>query len=231
MPRDHYSEHDLALFLQQQNQAKKSVSFSENIAKHLISPCNPAIKFDNEELAVALHGEREVSTRKPTARYGEMRRCQSKFYNLKAFHRCDRKSFCCLADIIVVDRVHHLHSFTESPPNEFRLQENDSLLAEAKDGNSDDDDQAIMEKTHVNIVPEIVLPEVAVPHIQTEEKQVIQENGKGTNSNSSNNKENEIPLESTSMNISTITTVAVDDPTLEGKFDSSATKCRLNVFF
>jgi len=91
--REHRSDYDLTSF---QNQAKKSVSFSENIAKHLISPCNPAIKFDpapeiltddeddndpaNHELTMALHGNKETLTRKPTARYGEMRRCQSKLY-------------------------------------------------------------------------------------------------------------------------------------------------------
>ena len=85
------SDHDLTL-LQQQNQTKKSVSFSDNIAKHLISPCNPAIKFDlssdlmtdynartkNDDPAIALHGNKENLKRKPTSRYSEMRRCQSK---------------------------------------------------------------------------------------------------------------------------------------------------------
>jgi hypothetical protein len=91
--REHRSDYDLTSL--QQNQTKKSVSFSENIAKHLISPCNPAIKFDpapeiitddddddesppNNELTMALHGNKEILARKPTARYGEMRRCQSK---------------------------------------------------------------------------------------------------------------------------------------------------------
>ncbi len=94
--REHRSDHDLtSLQQQQQNQTKKSVSFSENIAKHLISPCNPAIKFDsppeiftdddddddktkNNDLAMILHGNKENLTRKVTGRYGEMRRCQSK---------------------------------------------------------------------------------------------------------------------------------------------------------
>ena len=103
LTRDRYSEHDLAFMLQQQqSQTKKSVSFSENIAKHLISPCNPAIKFDtvqdsqmdddeppnnmqDQDLTYALHGNRETSTRKPTARYGEMRRCQSMFEERNCF--------------------------------------------------------------------------------------------------------------------------------------------------
>ena len=90
------SDHDLMLL--QQNQTKKSVSFSENIAKHLMSPCNPAIKFDpapeilvddtdtavNDELAIALHGDKDSLARRPTARYGEMRRCQSKPFSMIA---------------------------------------------------------------------------------------------------------------------------------------------------
>lgn len=61
----------------------------------MISPCNPAIKFDpppdssddqddmnnemppNNELTLALHGNKNKSNRKPLQRYGEMRRCQS----------------------------------------------------------------------------------------------------------------------------------------------------------
>jgi hypothetical protein len=91
MSRENRSDYDLNSF-QQQNQTKKSVSFSENISKHLISPCNPAIKFEpepeisieddeapsNDDLAMILHGNKENLTRKITARYGEMRRCQSK---------------------------------------------------------------------------------------------------------------------------------------------------------
>ena len=91
MSREDSSDYDLA-FYQQQSQAKKSVSFSENIAKHLISPCNPAVKFlpaeepqnleprPNSDLTMVLHGNRENSGRKVTARYGEMRRCQSKSF-------------------------------------------------------------------------------------------------------------------------------------------------------
>jgi hypothetical protein len=104
--REHYSDHDLALILQQQqqqqqlqqqqqqNQTKKSVSFSENIAKHLISPCNPAIKFDSPPETIddgrpiiissderthmlALHGNKQEQIPTKTSRYGEMRRCQS----------------------------------------------------------------------------------------------------------------------------------------------------------
>jgi hypothetical protein len=90
LPREHRSDYDLT---SGQNQTKKSVSFSENIAKLLISPCNPAIQFDpspemftddndmttDNELTAALHGNKEKLTRKATSRYGEMRRCQSKF--------------------------------------------------------------------------------------------------------------------------------------------------------
>ena len=91
MPRERHSDYDLAAY-QQQNQTKKSVSFSQNIAKRVILPCNPAIQFDpqseipaeddeappNEELAMVLHGNKENLTRKVSARYGGMRRCQSK---------------------------------------------------------------------------------------------------------------------------------------------------------
>ena len=96
MPRERYSDYDLAAY-QQQQQTKKSVSFSENIAKQLISPCNPGLRFDpppeisveddegppNEELAMILHGNKENSTRKVTARYGEMRRCQRKSFKYR----------------------------------------------------------------------------------------------------------------------------------------------------
>jgi len=87
----HHSDYDLHL-LQQQQQTKKSVSFSENIAKHLISPCNPGITFAEDmereassDLVLTLHGK-ETNTLLKTLRYGGsakqggsgMRRCQSK---------------------------------------------------------------------------------------------------------------------------------------------------------
>ncbi|CAF3397719.1 unnamed protein product [Rotaria sp. Silwood1] len=195
------SDHDLTS-LQQQNQTKKSVSFSDNIAKHLISPCNPAIQFDpapaqlafndnttsnNDNLAVALHGNQENLTRKTTLRYGEMRRCQT--------------------DIIVVDRIHHLHSFTESPPNEFRLRETDSLAPEQED----EDDQAIMEKTHVNIIPTVVESSLTPVIIDTNESNRTMEK-----MTSSNDKENTIPEQALSMNVSTTTLIETNDPFLDG---------------
>ncbi|CAF2383810.1 unnamed protein product [Rotaria sp. Silwood2] len=199
--REHRSDHDLTS-LQQQNQTKKSVSFSDNIAKHLISPCNPAIKFDpapeihtfnnyktsnNNHLAVALHGNQENLTKKTTLRYGDMRRCQT--------------------DIIVVDRVHHLHSFTESPPNEFRLQETDSLAPEQVD----EDDQTIMEKTHVNIIPTVVESSVTPVIIDTNEI-----NSTIEKMTSSNDKENKIPEQALIMNESTTTLIQTNDPFLDG---------------
>ncbi|CAF0807824.1 unnamed protein product [Adineta ricciae] len=196
------SDHDLMLL--QQNQTKKSVSFSENIAKHLMSPCNPAIKFDpapeifvddtdtavNDELAIALHGDKDSLARRPTARYGEMRRCQT--------------------DIIVVDRIHHLHSFTESPPNEFNFQETDSLAPDPED----EDDQTIMERTHVNIIPDTNEPAPSTPATTTttvDEAKSID----GTMT-ASNDKENKTPEQSMIMNASTVTLVPTNDPTLNG---------------
>ena len=101
MSRDNASDYDLAAY-QQQYQTKKSVSFSENIAKHLISPCNPAMKLlpaaepeDNEplpnnDLTMVLHGKRDASNKKVTARYGEMRRCQSKSFKERPPNRYNR---------------------------------------------------------------------------------------------------------------------------------------------
>ncbi|CAF1277669.1 unnamed protein product [Adineta steineri] len=193
--RGHRSDHDLTAL--QQNQTKKSVSFSENIAKQLISPCNPAIQFDpapeifvndfdtnmNDELAMALHGDKDTSTRKITSRYGEMRRCQT--------------------DIIVVDRIHHLHSFTESPPNEFCFQETDSLASEHED------DQAIMERTHVNIIPNLDEP-MPITSTVDESKATIEK------MTSSNDKENKMPEQSVIMNASTVTLIEINDPALDG---------------
>jgi hypothetical protein len=61
--RKHDSEDDLT----QKSQTKKSVSYSENISKHHISPCNPS-NTSNDHLSLL------------TKRYGEMRRCQSKLF-------------------------------------------------------------------------------------------------------------------------------------------------------
>ncbi|CAF3879023.1 unnamed protein product [Rotaria sordida] len=204
LSHEHCSDYDLTSLQQQQYHTKKSVSFSDNIAKHLISPCNPAIKFDpspellhlhndtttnNDELAVALHGNQENLIRKTTLRYGEMRRCQT--------------------DIIVVDRIHHLHSFTESPPNEFRLQETDSLAPQQED----EDDQTIMEKTHVNIIP-IVEFSTTPDIVDTNES-----NGTIEKMTSSNDKENKIPEQTLIMNASTTTLIQTNDPFLDGLFE------------
>ena len=219
MARDHRSDHDLAFLLQQQ-QTKKSVSFSENIAKQLISPCHPAIKLDlapeymddddvddrtrarASDLAVALHGKNDRSTRKPTSRYGEMRRCQSK---LVIESRQTRRLFV-VADIIVVDRVHHLHSFTESPPNEFRLQETDSLAPDV----DDEDDQTIMEKMPVNIIPKL---DEVVPIT------VTQGAPPGGKVMSSNDKENVVPMQLSTMSASTTTLIPTNDPSLDGRHE------------
>jgi len=58
--RKHDSEDDLT---------QKSVSYSENISKHHISPCNPS-NTSNDHLSLL------------TKRYGEMRRCQSKLFEM-----------------------------------------------------------------------------------------------------------------------------------------------------
>jgi hypothetical protein len=213
----------------QQNQTKKSVSFSENIAKHLISPCNPAMKFDtppelvdnsdddddrqhrimqmqHNDLTLALHGNnRETPTRKVTPRYGEMRRCQSKSIEEEHRHRstCDLLLFF-KADIIVMDRVHHLHSFTESPPNEFQLQETDSLAPES------DDDQAIQEKAHVNVVPNLDEPVPVSPTATPKPRTIIE------NTTPFNDKENESPEQTVNMNASITTLVSTNDSSLDG---------------
>ncbi|CAF1531885.1 unnamed protein product [Rotaria magnacalcarata] len=209
LSRENHSDHDLTS-LQQQNQTKKSVSFSDNIAKQLVEPCNPAIKFDpspeietfddedipnNDHLAIALHGNQENLIKKPTLRYGEMRRCQT--------------------DIIVVDRIHHLHSFTESPPNEFRFKDTDALAPEQDDddnNNNDEDDQAIMEKTHVNIIPNVDESPVLPPVISN----TNESNPTVAKTISSKDKENKIPEQSTIMNASTITLIPTNDPMLDG---------------
>ncbi|CAF2797259.1 unnamed protein product [Rotaria sp. Silwood2] len=108
--REHHSEHDLPLLIQQENQTKKSVSFSENISKHLISSCNSTITFNENK---------ERLTKRTIIRHDEMRRCQT--------------------DIIHIDPVLHLHSLTDSPPNEFCLQQ-------------DEDNQILMENSHINII-------------------------------------------------------------------------------
>ncbi|CAF0860826.1 unnamed protein product [Didymodactylos carnosus] len=138
----HYSDYDLNMMVQ----TKKSVSFSENIAKHLISPCNPGITFTStieqeqqptNDLLLTLHGK-EYNTMLKTLRYGAkdgMRRCQT--------------------DIIVMNPV-NLHSFTDSPPNEFRLQDDGGQ--HGNNSNDEDDDQAILEKTTVNYVEDGNIP-------------------------------------------------------------------------
>ena len=113
-----------------------------------------------------------------------------------------------LADVIVVDRIHHLHSFTDSPPNEFCLRDS---FAPGERGD-DDDDQSIMEKTHVNMIEEPIqtLPTKEEP-TPTIEKM-----------SSSNDKENKVPERSMNMTVSTITLNPTNDPSLDGKTDVSA---------
>lgn len=219
MTRDNASDYDLAAY-QQQYQTKKSVSFSENIAKHLISPCNPTMTLlptaepeenelpPNNDLAMILHGKRDTPNKKVTARYGEMRRCQSKSFKKKKYPIYIMNFlFSFQADVIVVDRVHHMHSFSESPPNEFRLRETDSLVPEEED----DDDQDILAKAHVNIVEEPIQP----PPAKEKSKPVVEK------MTSSIDKENKVPEPSINMTVSTITLNPTNDPTLDGrkKFD------------
>ena len=118
----------------------------------------------------------------------------------------DRHVSCFFsADIIVMDRVHHLHSFTESPPNEFRFQETDSLAPES------DDDQAIQEKTHVNIVPNLDEPVPVSPTATPKPKAIIE------NTTPFNDKENESPDQTVNMNASTATLVSTNDSSLDGR--------------
>jgi hypothetical protein len=104
--------------------------------------------------------------------------------------------------VIVVDRVHHLHSFTESPPNEFCLR--DSL---APGEEEDEDDQSIMEKAHVNIIDE----HIQILPTQKESTPIIEK------MSSSNDKENKVPEPSINMTVSTITLNPTNDPSLDGK--------------
>lgn len=113
--------------------------------------------------------------------------------------------FFFAADIIVVDRIHHLHSFTESPPNEFNFQETDSLAPDPED----EDDQTIMERTHVNIIPDTNEPATATTTV--DEVKPIDET-----MTASNDKENKTPEQSMVMNASTVTLVPTNDPTLNG---------------
>ncbi|CAF1200500.1 unnamed protein product, partial [Didymodactylos carnosus] len=144
----YHSDYDLRTM----TQTKKSVSFSENIAKHLISPCNPSITFSStiereqeptNDSLLMLH-EKNYNPTLKTLRYGakeEMRRCQT--------------------DIIIMDPA-NLHSFTDSPPNEFRLEDDDGKH------NDEDDDQAILEKTAVmNYIENDTLHTTDIPTITT----------------------------------------------------------------
>lgn len=126
------------------------------------------------------------------------------------------------ADIIVVDRVHHLHSFSESPPNEFRLQETDSLAPDEQQEEEDDDDQAIMEKMHVNVIPNSDEP-IPTPSNTINESSPINEK-----MTSSNDKENKIPEQSINMTVSTMSLNPTNDPTLDG---TNKNKISYNDFF
>ena len=108
--------------------------------------------------------------------------------------------------MIVVDRVHHMHSFTDSPPNEFRLRETDSLVPEAED-----DDQSILERAHVNLIEEPIRPLPA-----KDKSAVVVEK-----MTSSIDKENKVPEPSSiNMTMSTITLNPTNDPTLDGRQSS-----------
>jgi len=112
-----------------------------------------------------------------------------------------------------------LHSFTESPPNEFRFQDTDSLAPEQ----DDDDDQTILERAHVNIIEEPV--SARSNNDQTNpivEKMTI-----------SNDKENKIPEQSISMTVSTLTINPTNDPSLDGRkrFDFREIKNKIVMYF
>ena len=96
------------------------------------------------------------------------------------------------------------------------MQETDSLLA----GPEDEDDQAIMEKTHVNIVPEQDKPEQIGPPrpMPMNIDEAPQTMDTTANMTLFNDKENKIPHESQTMNISTVTMLQIEDPLLEGNW-------------
>lgn len=116
-----------------------------------------------------------------------------------------------LADIIVVDRVHHLHTFTDSPPNEFRLQETDSLAPEQND--EDEDDQTIMEKTHINVIPNTNESPVVTSPVNNKTNQ---DNPTIEKMTPSNDKDYKPPEQSNIMNASTVTLIPTNDPMLDG---------------
>ena len=119
--------------------------------------------------------------------------------------------------MIVVDRVHHMHSFTDSPPNEFRLRETDSLVPEAED-----DDQSILERAHVNLIEEPIRPLPA-----KDKSAVVVEK-----MTSSIDKENKVPEPSSiNMTMSTITLNPTNDPTLDGRQSSIVFHTLLDLRF
>ena len=165
--RGHHSEHDLISLIPEENSTKKSISFSEDISKQLLSPCNPAITF-TDDLPLEVYESNKRLTKRTTARYRDTRRCQSKL-----FEKAQLSSLICLiqkklnlktimiiyivinpllffppflADIIAVDPVLHLHSFTDSPPNEFCLQ---------RDDDQTDDDELLMNNSTINIITDL----------------------------------------------------------------------------
>ncbi|CAF3097950.1 unnamed protein product [Rotaria socialis] len=107
--REHHSEYDLPLLIEQVNQTKKSVSFSGNISKHALSSSNASIAFNENK---------DKLKNRTIIRHGEMRRCQT--------------------DIIHIDPVLHRYTFNDSPPNEFCLQQDDDILMEESYGNVDE---------------------------------------------------------------------------------------------
>lgn len=95
-----------------------------------------------------------------------------------------------------------MHSFSESPPNEFRLRETDSLVPD-----EEDDDQSILEKAHVNMIEEASEPRP----VKEKSDPIVKK------MNSSTDKENKMPDPSINMTVSTITLNPTNDPTLDGR--------------
>ncbi|UJR09434.1 hypothetical protein I4U23_013674 [Adineta vaga] len=147
--RGHHSEHDLISLIPDDNATKKSISYSEDISKQCLSPCNPTIAFD-DILPLELHENNKQLIKRTTIRCRDMRRCQT--------------------DIIVVDPVLHLHSFTDSPPNEFCLQRDDN------DDVDDNDDESVMKKSTINIIPNldesVPIKEIPSPSSYDKEKKL-----------------------------------------------------------
>lgn len=107
-----------------------------------------------------------------------------------------------------------MHSFSESPPNEFRLRETDSLVPD-----EEDDDQSILEKAHVNMIEEASEPRP----VKEKSDPIVKK------MNSSTDKENKMPDPSINMTVSTITLNPTNDPTLDGRLIN--TFVRISILF